>query len=129
MRSHLMRSHLTNRLRLSWGPTSRSSSMITKLWTTWRRPLPPRGPVATVVTIASGVIPLAAILVIADGALRARLALSGIGAMLIAVGLARPRFAWKYDEGWRSVLGDRGYVALFVGLGAALVIGAWRAIL
>jgi hypothetical protein len=62
-----------------------------------------------------------------DSALQPRVALSGIGLMALMIGVARPRFAWKFHQGWRWLAGDRGFAALYIVLGVSVLIAAWVA--
>jgi hypothetical protein len=77
--------------------------------------------------MAAGVLPLLVAPFFADESLRARIAMSGMGLVLLAVGIARPRFAWRYDIGWRGLLGDRLYAAMFAALGSLIFVYAWVA--
>jgi hypothetical protein len=74
-----------------------------------------------------GILAIGVAAVVRDSDLQARIALSGIGLVMVAIGITRPRFAWKFDQGWRSTLGDRGFVALNIGVGVATLVIAWFA--
>jgi hypothetical protein len=90
-------------------------------WASLRRPLPPRADDATGVTIVTGLAALGAVALAPSSDLRARLALGGIGIVLLVIGFARPRFAWRFDDGWQGVLGDRLYAGLWVVAGIGIV--------
>lgn len=47
--------------------------------------------------------------------------------MAVMIGVARPRFAWKFDQGWRWFVGDRGFAVLYIVLGVSVLIAAWVA--
>jgi hypothetical protein len=97
------------------------------LYQAWRRPLPPRGAGATLATIGVGLLSVGAAFFMRDSALQPRVALSGVGSVVLMIGVARPRFAWKFDQGWRWFAGDRGFVVLYVVLGVSVLIAAWVA--
>ena len=96
-------------------------------WESLRRPVPPRGAAASIATFCAGIVPLAAALSVRDSNLQARFALSGIGLVVFTVGVMRPRFAWHFDNGWRGLLGDRLYAALWIIVGVGVVAAAWLA--
>jgi hypothetical protein len=87
--------------------------------------LPHGGRAGWYVTLATGVILLAVVALLPKGSdLRARIALAGIGVICAVLGLARPQTFWEAPrvQSWRSVLGDRVVVALYLTTGL-LIIG------
>jgi hypothetical protein len=102
-------------------------SKTRNLYEAWRRPLSPRGSGATLATLGIGLLSLVAVFVTTDSTLQPRVALSGIGLVVLMIGVARPRFAWKFDLGWRWFLGDRGFAALHIVLGVSALVAAWVA--
>jgi hypothetical protein len=102
-------------------------SIARDLYQAWRRPLAPRGRAATLATIGVGLLALGAVFFLTGSALQPRVALSGIGFVALTIGVARPRFAWKFHQGWRWFAGDRGFAALYIVLGISVLIAAWVA--
>ncbi len=58
---------------------------------------------------------------------QARAAISCIGAVMVLIAWLRPESLWEAGstQNWRAVLGDTGFIVVYVGLGLAVMIGAW----
>jgi hypothetical protein len=54
-----------------------------------------------------------------------RVGVSALGVTLVTIGVARPAFAWKYDKGMRSVIGDRAFSLYYIIIGLIAAFGVW----